>query len=375
MNVELAFRDTQRLRGGWNVSPDEYRQMGYTPGLPPGLPGTKTSQVQVLSNIFEAGGLISQYPEGISCQIYNKRSVVIWNSPEDSPSIVVANYLVDSLIARGAISSEFKPIINTFPDTSIFVLVFPTEEDTQSVLSQTFKISFKGIALDIRPFQKPSDLPLPPINLISQHPRRVIAMNVDTEAAQFDLFLSQFFKIDGFLILPNIKDCVLFDVCPPIAPEAAALIIDGVQFGETRIIARALRSVVPRKDIEKYGEFSVLCDGVNLQQIIQPRTQITTASDTLLSSGKKLHILNVVPISALSDREESQILIYDIAGECKKYGNVVECKLTNESKFGSCGGYGVAIVTFQKEEAAALAQQHLAGRRYLGRVVITMLCE
>lgn len=373
MDVTLSSREIPRLKGGWNTSPDEYRQMGYTPGLPPGLYATKSPEIQRLSNIFESAGLISQYPEGESSIIYSRKSVIVLNSPSDEDLHDVANYLVDLLISRGVVSSTTKPQV-TFPqNTNAFVLVFNEEEEANKTISLRFEISYKGIPLDIRALRKENKTPMPPINLITQHPRRVIVMNVDNPVKNnFDLFLSKFFKMDGYLVIEDFGDCVMFDVEPPIAPEAAALMIDGLTFGNEKIIARALRTVLKRENSDKYGELSVLSNGVNLQQIIQTRTNITEFTDSPVdSTGSKLYIYNVIPISVLKDEEECQTLIFDIVNECKKYGNITNCVLSNE--YEDFGPYCIVIVTFQNHESALLAQQNISGRYYLGRIVITSI--
>lgn len=375
MNVTLSSREIPRLKGGWNTSPDEYRQIGYTPGLPPGLYATHTTQIQRLSNIFESGGILSQYPEGESSKEYSRKSITVFNSPNDENPHDIANYLIDLLISRGIVKEEMKPDVKYFDGTNAFVIVFKEEEEASKTISLRFEISYKGIPLDIRPFRKQNEMPMPPVNIVTHHPRRVIVMNVDNPIKNnFFEFLCNFFKMDGYLVVKDFNDCVMFDVEPPMAAEAAAFIIDGLKFGNDKIIARALRSVFTRKNSDKYGELSVLSQGVNLQQIIQTRTTITELTDSPVNSiGKKLYMFNVIPVSVLKDAEECQTLIFDIVNECKKYGSVENCKLSNEKV--NFGKYCVAIITFQMHESALLAQQNISGRYFLGRIVITTISD
>lgn len=349
--------------------------MGYTPGLPPGIYAPHTPTIQRLSNIFEAAGLCDQYPESPISILYNQKTVVVHNAPQDVPLNTVASYIIESMNSRNLLSSpENKPIVHTFPESLILTMTFTTREDAIAALSLSDEISFRGNPLSIRPFLREADMPLPPMNIQSKHPRRVIAMNVDPDYIErFPDFLYDHFNIDGYLVVPTMKDCVLFDVCPPIAPESAVLMINEVQFGRFLVHAVAYRSITQRKsDIN--GEFNVLAEGVDLQQVIQPRTKITTAVDDIPSKGTKLKLLNVLPISSIHDDEENQIVIYDIADECKNYGKILNCTLSSKPEDGACEPYGVIIVEFETEEAAKNAQEHIAGRRYLGRVVVTMLC-
>lgn len=350
--------------------------MGYTPGLPPGIYAPHTPEIQRLSNVFEAAGLTDEYPESPISALYTKKTVVVYNAPPDVPLVTVASYITESMISRGLLSNpENKPIIHTFPETLNFTMTFMNREDALSVLSLSDEISFHGNPLNIRPFQRETDMPIPPMNIQSHHPRRVIAMNVDPDYIQrFPDFLYDHFNIDGYLVVPTMADCVLFDVCPPIAPESAALMIDGIQFGRYLVHAVAYRSVTDRKT-DNNGEYNILAEGVDLQQVIQTRTKITTATDDLYTKGRKLKLLNVFPIASIHDEEESQIVIFDVAKECKTYGKVLNCTLSTNPEDGACEPYGAIIVEFESYEAAKRAQEHIAGRRYLGRTCVTMLCE
>lgn len=350
--------------------------MGYTPGLPPGVYAPHTLPIERLSHIFESSGITGEYLESPISIVYSTKTVIVSNGPIDISPMNIAQYVIDTMASRKLLSNpENKPIIHTFPNNPTFTLTFPEESDAKAAISLSFEISFRGSPLDIRAFKKESDFQLPPMNMQSFHPRRVIVMNVDPEyISRFPDFLYDHFDIDGYFQVPTIPDCVLFDVSQPLAPEAAALVIDGMQFGRFRIHAMAYRSVISRPT-EINGEFNVLAEGVDLHQIVQSRNKITVATDELISHGKILKILNIFPIAAINNEEESQIIIYDIALECKKYGDVLKCTVSANPEDGACGNYGVAIVEFNDEESAKNAQAHISGRRYLGRIVVTILCE
>ena len=167
-NIET--RDIPRLRGWWNVTADEYRQMGYTPGLPPGIYAPHTPEIQRLSNVFEAAGLTDEYPESPISTLYTKKTVVVYNAPPDVPLITVASYITESMISRGLLSNpENKPLIHTFPETLSFTMTFKNRKDALSVLSLSDEISFHGNPLNIGPFQRETDMPIPPINIQSHH--------------------------------------------------------------------------------------------------------------------------------------------------------------------------------------------------------------
>ncbi|OHS98512.1 hypothetical protein TRFO_35042 [Tritrichomonas foetus] len=348
--------------------------MGYTPGLPPGIHVPHTREIQIVSNMFEAAGEIGQYLESPNAEIYNTKTVLVYNAPDDVPSITVGNYIVDSMISRNILSDpQNRPTVSSFTDMPVILMTFKTVEDAKNAAGLSLEISFHGNPLDIKMYKMRNELALPPFGVQSYHPRRVIVMNVDPDYIQrFPDFLYDHFDIDGYLVVKSMGDCVLFDVCPPIAPEAAALMIDGVQFGRFPIIARAYRLRLPRQT-DQIGEFNILADGVDLQQILHPETKITTATDNIPGNGRFLYLLNVIPSASLLDVEESQILIYDIVNECKRFGEVKGCRVSNEKAVGACGKYGVAILEYVNEEGAKNAQEHIAGRRYLGRTIITML--
>ena len=352
--------------------------MGYTPGLPPSFYTTNTPEIRRLSSIFEAAGLNSQYPHHPACDEYDEYTIFVWNPPDGDPE-EIADFIKENLVQKGRFSNpDIKPIVHSIPFAKCFSIVLPTSADVQAATELCFEISFHGSPLDIRASRLPTQKPMPPINLATKHPRRVIVTNVDpNEIASFPQFLQQYFAIDGYFVPESMPDCVLFDVLPPISPEGAALQINRLKFGRFLIQARSYRSVTLQSNTNEddYGDFSVLNDNIDLQQILQPQTNITHLSGHLISTGRSLRLLNIVPISSISDAQESQIIIHDLFNECRKYGNATKCKLSSSPALGACLNYGVAIIEFEKPESASDAQLNLAGRRYNGRVVITMLCE
>ena len=348
--------------------------MGYTPGLPPGIYAPHTKAVEVVSNIFEASGSIGDFLESPLSTVYTTRTVLVFNSPSDVPPMNVASYITEVMFSRGLLADkENKPVVRAFPNLPVFSLTFSSVEEAKAAVGLSFEISFRGNSLDIKAIRKDFELPVLPTNIQNNHPRRVVAMNVDTQYIKlFPQFLYDHFDLSGYFVVPTMNDCVIFDVSPPITPEAAALMINGVQFGRFTIRATAMRSSTPRKT-DSIGEYNVLANGVDVQQIMQKRTKIITATDNIAAPGRFLFVLNVIPAKALNYNEETQILIYDICEECKKYSNVLSCKVGNEKSWGACGRYAALIMEFETNEDAVKVQEHIAGRRYLGRTVITML--
>ena len=93
-------------------------------------------------------------------------------------------------------------------------------------------------------------------------------------------------------------------------------------------------------------------------------------------TGKILKIFNIASETVLFDANAYQELVNDVIEECKKYGEVVECRveqLDPENVLPS--DHPVVIVVFTKEDSAKEAQIALSGRRYEGRYVITQLAE
>lgn len=348
--------------------------MGYSPGLPPGVFYLHSPEVQRLSNLFEAGGIASQYLQSQKSIEYEQNTVIIWKASTDLENESVASFVKNSMVARGFLTSDFIPKISAIPNSLSFLMTFDNFEQAIKAASLSFQISYGGAPLEIKVTRKSSEKSISPKIIQSFHPRRVIVTNIDPDIIdQFDQFVQERFQIDGFYVLPEMRDCCIFDVCPPMQPECAALILNNVVYGSRTLIARAYRSVIARTSHDIGGEYNVLADGVDFHQIIQTRTRITNPSDELLSEGRTLLIFNIIPENIIDDSDEIQMIRFDIIGECKKYGNVISCDFKAGSEFGISNTHGVVIIQFETPESAMSAQEHIAGRRYMGRSAITML--
>lgn len=349
--------------------------MGYTPGLPPGILYFNSSEVQKLSNVFESGGIISQYPQSQENINYELNSIIIKKSSKDWPNESVASYVKNSMIAKGLINQGCSPKISGINSSLSFLMTFENSSQAEKAASLSYQISYGGVPLEIKLTRKATETSYNSKLIQFYHPRRVIVTNIDPSIIdQFHAFIHEKFQISGYFIFPDMNDCCLFDVCPPIQPECAALMLNNVIYGSRNLIARAFRSVIVRPN-QNDGEYNVLADGVDFHQMIQPRTLITSPSDEVVSEGKTLILFNIIPEIILKDQDEVQMIRFDIVGECRKYGNVISCDIRPGSDFHLTNTYGVVVIKFEKSYSAVSAQEHLAGRRYMGRSVITMLRE
>lgn len=377
-DLDFELRMTPRLKGGWNVTPEEYKAMGYTPGLPPGLVSATSQNIREISSIFEICGLENRY---LQSPLENQRlfhTIYVENKPQDTTPIQIVQFLIKELMKRGMYSSPgVIPDFFALEGQIRFGIIFPSENDVKNVISLDNKLLLMSTKLH---FTTPEDFHqiehTEPSFLFSQHPQRIMITNVDTtQLRNLPSFLQQFFGIDGFLPIKNMNDCVLVDVRPPMSPEVASSRINGKQFGNFILNCTPMRLVTSPEDEELPGLFNIPCDGLNLQQILQPDTRITTGAASSEAYGKTLYMLNVVPFEIIDNEAMNSMISYDIAKELEKYGKVVKCTLSKDENLGAIRNLGVAIVEFEAPADALEAQISIAGRKYLGRTIITILSE
>ncbi|EAY04405.1 hypothetical protein TVAG_417030 [Trichomonas vaginalis G3] len=375
---ELNIRKIPRLKGGWNVSPEEYKAMGYTPGLPPGLVAPTSKSIREISSLFEICGTKNQYIQSNEEKLYMENTIFVENRPEDADPLQTVQFIVKQLMKQGSYSSPGTiPDFYSYQNQVRVVIIFPSKTDAETVMKLDQQLVFNGTKLH---FTRPEDYhQIPRANpsfLFAEHPQRVIIVNVDTsQLHQLPEFLQHFFDFDAIYPVDNMNDCVLVDVRPPMSPEVASSRINGKQFGDYVLSCSAMRSVYDQEIPDYPGLFNIPCEGLSLQQILQPKTRITCGAETSEKCGKFLYIMNCVPFEVIDNRNLNVMVSYDIANELGKYGKVVKCTLSKDPNIGSIRNFGVAVVEFETEEDALEAQISVAGMKYMGRTVITMLSE
>ena len=382
MNQNFQYRKIPRLRGGWNVGPDEYKSMGYFPGLPPSIIPKNSKNVRLLSNLFEASGVNNDYLQTPSENEYINKTLFIYNFPKDFPLEKLINFIYTSLTSRGLYSSPgIYPKAYRENDDSIVAVSFPEEEDAFNMLKINNEITFLNNHLDIRPLYKNTETEIPPLMIFNDNPQRLMITNVNIEHInELPSFISQFFNIDSFYSCEHMKDCCFVDVTPPISPETAALKLNNKDFYGFELQAYSMRSYKDNINDDdniasKNSKFNVLIEDLDLHSILQLKTKITTKTDSVGFTGKYLHILNCVPLKFINDEKQINQIAFDIVNECSKYGKVKNCHFSNDENIGAVGGYAVAIIEFEDDESASIAQKNLSGRKYLGRSVITIVCD
>ena len=99
MNSQFGLDNPRFLRGGWFVGPEEFEQMGYTIGLPPGYFAPDIPEVHVFSEELKSrGGII--FPSTIKNSNENKpkKKIVITNLPEEMTSDQLSDLLEQALL-------------------------------------------------------------------------------------------------------------------------------------------------------------------------------------------------------------------------------------------------------------------------------------
>lgn len=348
--------------------------MGYTPGLPPGLLINHNLETREISNIMESSGIKNEYLQTQKEINSIKRVCYLHHISRESTPEGVVNFIVENLTRRGLYSSPgVQPEVFKYDNHDVYKIIFPTEEDARNAVEINTDIRIYTSPIDIRPFRKQSEINIPPFSLLSSHPQRILVSNVDpSKSHEFESFLNSILFYDGIKQIDEIPDTFMVDVQPPMTPEIASRKLSGIIFGNFQLLATPMRQVTIPEDSDLPGAFNIPCENVDLQQILNFNSHITTGAETTDAYGRFLFMLNCVPVSLIQDPEESVVIISDITKELQKYGNIINVKYSTNPKYGAIGKYGVVVIEFENEDGAKLAQEMISGRRYLGRSVITI---
>ncbi|KAH0795500.1 Splicing factor U2AF 50 kDa subunit [Histomonas meleagridis] len=396
----------QRLKGGWFVGPEEYAQMGFTLGLPPGFYAPDKPEIrELVEKIKPQNGII--LPSSITASTQSiqnaKKTVIISNVPLGiTPEAIINN--VNNQLQRRKLVSDPDPILSCEINNSKFTasLQMRTQKDAEAAVQLGTIIENKQL-LTIS-WGKNPDAPIP-----KQNPNVSLIQNnvldsiiVDSvlplpstqsllKAFEADFEVSSITRPEGFehaivqLRDPSLTDVAIF--------RLNDTIVDGVKL-------RVRRAFIGENegpnllDKSERRKMDISCGPSNMLTVLSPYMREKPCVADVLnpevpitvviheeterlqpSTGATLLIYNVAPQVALYDNEECIDIVNDIRDECNKYGRVLDCVVDRLVTEPLPSDYAVVKVTFEDSNDAKDAQIALSGRRYAGRLVITQLID
>lgn len=142
----------------------------------------------------------------------------------------------------------------------------------------------------------------------------------------------------------------------PYITDQAIAGLNGMQLGDKKLIVQ--RASVGAKNAQVNAPVQVQVPGLTLASGAGPPTEV-------------LCLLNMVSPEELKDEEEYEDILEDIREECNKYGVVKSVEIPRPIEGVDVPGCGKVFVEFNSVIDCQKAQQHLTGRKFANRVVVT----
>ena len=409
MNVAFGFENPNFLRGGWFVGPEEYEQMGYTLGLPPGYFAPDIPEVRALAEKLSLqGGII--YPSSLqsSGESKSKKKVLITNIPSDMTAEQLAELLTQTLLKRKLISNT-EPVakVDLVPSKASAFVEFKTQRDAEAAIQISKTFIFNGIQLRIYWFKEKINSSQ---NIESNREdqeeyysdrHKIDALIVETDSDHLpptesilQVFEEGGFPIDDIFIPKGFKHAIIY-LDDPKDADLAAYKLNETTIEDVVIKVRkcyigenegpnslsdqekrrlkvtnglsGLVSIMNPYIIQNPSIADILNPDVIASVVVQPETEKLQPN-----KGTVLCLYNIVKEIVLYDSEMKDETLADIENECSKYGEIIDMKIEH---LPIKTDFAVVKVYYKTPEQAKTAQLAVSGRRYAGRFVITSLEE
>lgn len=348
-----------------HITPLQYKAMqaaGQIPALPiPAAPLTLNTTIPF------AGSTISR----------QARRIYVGNIPFGMTEEMMMDFFNNQMKLAGLSQVDGPPIIacQVNLDKNFAFLEFRSVDETSQAMAFD-GINFQGQSLKLR---RPRDYqPLPGISDVSApfvsgvvstvvsdsiHKVFVGALPNYLNEDQVKELLTSFGPLKSFALVKDIatglsKGYAFCEYADPDVTDQACAGLNGMQLGDKKII-------VQRASVGKN-----LGGGANQMQMQVPGLDVSD----LASAGvptEVLCLLNMVTPEELEDEEEYDDIVDDVREECGKYGSVKSLEIPRPIPGVEVPGVGKIYVEFNSIVDCQNAQQHLAGRKFANRVVVT----
>jgi hypothetical protein len=377
---KYSIRRAPRLLGGWDVGPEEFTSLGFTIGLPPLLeippsPDAIAFSAQLRDYLEDAltGGFTEMTDvlyQGTKSQVYLRDLDPQFTDSED------VRQALDAVLANGIPSYESGSLVRV--DFEVIpgrppaaVATFSDPLTSQLVLRQRERYRIGDRALFITPYFSLLDpLPLYGTRIRASRRNFVVAVGTDEEMVEV---CREFPEIQEHRVVGDGR--VVCRTETPIQAENVVARMRG------RFPAAILAFPAPDKDVEY-----VTLPRQTVMVLRNPRlTFAEVLADRDLTEPRELdrvdnpgefnslRIFNVFSLPMVKNEVMWVVLKDELKKRAVKYGYVEAITFPDPPV---CYGlHTYATIKFSTRNAASVAQANLAGQYFLGRPVITQLCN
>jgi hypothetical protein len=379
------------LRGGWDVGPEEFKALGFTVGLPPNLYVPQTQAIVELSQRFEACDSIfldidsDFYVKDRQFLFQDSRSIRCF--VRDIPPGIDPDRLKRSINQkmyqkRLTTASECVDRVIINPNGQFAFVDFARSRDAERFIELKDSLEIDNHSIKIRRSHQESLADSPDVGVSEVRPERqssLILWGIDKGITENDIIeiiggsakvsLVEIPRIEGASLgyaIVDLEDSSLTDL--------VALRLkykEGIDC--RRCFLRAAQQFPPPRDgsgqfltLREEFEKMTVADVLNLDITLTT----STSNPSEVSEFRRLRIFNVMKSSSVSEIES---VVEDMRQELARYGQTtaVFADMLADQTAPALGIPVVAI--FTAPESAVSAQNGISGRKYRGRIVITML--
>jgi hypothetical protein len=397
--MRRSVRQRPPLRGGWDVDCDEFKSLGFTVGLPPSLYVPRVPIITELSQRFESSdSLFLDIDSNFSVE---DRSFFFHDSRN------IRCFVRD--LPPGMDSQKLKRIINqkmyqkkltSTPESVERVLVnpcgqfafvdFPKSRDAERFLELKDSLEIEGQPVKIRRSFKSAGTAGQPNN--DFHPERrnsLILWGIEITFTEKEVreIVSRFAKV-GRVDVPTLYGVNL-----------GYAIVDLEDSILTDLVALHLRvklGIDCRRCFSRFGQrqrkensavdFAGLRAGKKITKLVESARDFTVADVLNLDIdiarianereegvNEEFNGIRIFSLTKSADPKELEIVVEEVRRELRHFRSLLKvfADLLFDQGVPLLGVSVVAVFKLNRE--AALAQIEISGRKYRGRIVITML--
>ena len=386
-----------RLRGGWDVTADEYRALGFTVGLPPNIYVPQTQPIVEISQRFETcDSTLTEIDSYFSIQ--DRQSLFqdghsircfVRDLPPDIDAEKLKRIINQKMYQKRLTSTQEcveKVLIN--PLGQFAFVDFAKSKDAERFIELRDSLDIDGHVIHIRRSHN-SENGVIEVPQEKQNSFILWGLPLDATVESVRADVSQFAKVSvveipqrdgvslGYAIV-DLEDSSLTDIV--ILKLRFALGLDARRCFPR--VGQPPRCRLPEEEIEELrmygltdsGRYATLVDGGREFTVADAlNLDIPISKVQTFERQEKLHKLRIFNVMKSDKPEEIDEVVRDVGDELRKLGkpqSVFADVLTTPVI--PCLGLPVVAVYATSHEAER-AQRAIAGRKYKGRLVITML--
>ena len=381
MSSSDYLKSRKPLRGGWDVTPSEYKAMGFTVGLPPSMYVPQTKNVIELSRRFESSD--AALLDNDSSFATQERQVLfqagkcvrcyVRDLPPGMDNEKLKKILNQKMNQR-KITTQSDPISKVFinPMGQFAFVDFEKSKDAEKFIELKDSLEIEGHTIRIRRSHKDYGNE-DEENINEDDIKKIVGQIAEVENVTIP-------KVDEFGLgyaIVELKDQNLIDL--------VVLKLRNIGIKCKRCFPRLgqeLREEMSNDKLNQlncYGKlvsdkFSILShspESYFITDILNLDIDISNITNEVQSYDlKSLRIFNVL---SSTDPNEMESVVKDIEEECKAFGKILNIYVDLQFDCLVPQITPPIVVKFESSKEANKAQKGISGRRYKGRIVITML--